>query len=283
MKKEYFPMMGMGLILFITEVLALFLSGFFQEYDLRAFNQEPSSVMNPIYFVLIIIGFTFLFLLINKFSSEKLIQILIGIAIFFTLNYSFMALIWKINPLKINQLIIISFLLTGAIVVVYFFNRKWYLLNVLGIFIAAGAAAIFGFSLRILPVIILLSALAIYDAIAVYKTKHMLNLAGSAIELKIPVLFVMPWKKNFSMNNQGIENGEKEAFFMGVGDAVMPSILVVSSFIYANSVTTIGAIVGSLIGFSLLSYLVLKGKPQAGLPLLNSASIIGFLIPYLLI
>ncbi len=41
----------------------------------------------------------------------------------------------------------------------------------------AGAAALFGISFGLLPAILLLSVLAVYDAISVYGTEHMLDLA----------------------------------------------------------------------------------------------------------
>ena len=40
----------------------------------------------------------------------------------------------------------------------------------------------------------------------------------------------------------------------------------------------LGALCGSLIGFIILMSFVLKGKPQAGLPLLNGGAILGFFI-----
>ena len=56
----------------------------------------------------------------------------------------------------------------------------------LGILIGAGVASIFGVSLDILPVIILLILLAVYDAISVYKTKHMITLAEGVIGSENP-------------------------------------------------------------------------------------------------
>jgi presenilin-like A22 family membrane protease len=41
--------------------------------------------------------------------------------------------------------------------------------------------------------------------------------------------------------------------------------------------------IGTLIGFTLLATLVMKGKPQAGLPLLCSGAILGYLVSSLLL
>lgn len=284
MKRKYFPMIGMGFLLVFTEGLAIFLSAFFKAKNLRAFNKEPGSLMNPVYLIVIILGFTAVFLVSQKFKLEKAIQLFIGFAVFVTLVYSFMGLIWQFYPIGIKNLVILAAAFSLALTSIYLKYRKWYIINILGLLVGGGAAAIFGFSLEIGPVLILLTALAIYDAIAVYKTEHMMDLAGSAIDLKIPIMFIMPWKKGFSLNKQNIDGEEKEAFFMGVGDTVMPSVLVVSAFIYSSNplVTSASVMIGSLIGFVFLSSFVLKGKAQAGLPLLNGGAILGYLTSYLL-
>jgi presenilin-like A22 family membrane protease len=45
----------------------------------------------------------------------------------------------------------------------------------------------------------------------------------------------------------------------------------------------LGTIAGSLIGLILLMRIVMKGNPQAGLPLLNTGALLGFFITYLLV
>jgi presenilin-like A22 family membrane protease len=127
--------------------------------------------------------------------------------------------------------------------------------------------------------------LAVYDAIAVYKTKHMVSLAESIVDLRIPVLFVLPRKRNFSLlREKGQDKGKsemEEAFFMGLGDAIIPSMLVVSAFVkYASVAPALGALIGTLAGYAVLSRIAGRGKPHAGLPFLNSGAIIGFVVGY---
>jgi presenilin-like A22 family membrane protease len=82
--------------------------------------------------------------------------------------------------------------------------------------------------------------------------------------------------------------------FMGLGDIVIPSLLIVSALsflpatesgigIAGNILVGIGTMIGILVGFSILMTYVMKGNPQAGLPLLNSGAIIGYLVTYLLV
>ncbi len=48
-------------------------------------------------------------------------------------------------------------------------------------------------------------------------------------------------------------------------------------------IVAIGTLIGGLIGFAVLMRFVVKGNPQAGLPLLNSGVIIGYLLTYYLV
>ncbi len=100
---------------------------------------------------------------------------------------------------------------------------EWYVIDILGILISGGAAAIFGISLTILPVIILLALLAVYDAVSVYRTKHMVDLAESVINMKTPpILVVVPKSLDYSYIKEGVEIKEKKedrggAYIMGMG------------------------------------------------------------------
>jgi presenilin-like A22 family membrane protease len=120
----------------------------------------------------------------------------------------------------------------------------------------------------------------------------MITLAEGVIDLKTPILFVIPKKRNYSFIREGIgklsEGGERSAFIMGMGDLIMPSILVVSANVFIEggrnlgfvnlpvNLPAIGAMIGSLAGLGVLLYFVNSGRPQAGLPPLNGGTIIGF-------
>jgi presenilin-like A22 family membrane protease len=200
-----------------------------------------------------------------------------------------------IIPLTIS---IVAALLLTIIVHKY---PEWYVVDTVGLVMAIGAVVILGVTFAILPAVVLLIILAIYDAISVYKTKHMITLADSVIDLNLPVLLVIPKKLSYSyrkekprLKEQLEEGKEREAMFMGLGDIVIPSLLIVSaiSFLPANSgafglttnvLVAIGTMIGILIGFSVLMRFVLKGNPQAGLPLLNSGALLGYAITYILV
>jgi presenilin-like A22 family membrane protease len=181
----------------------------------------------------------------------------------------------------------LSIVSAGTIVILLYKYPEWYVIDVSGIIVGAGAIAIFGISLGIFLVIVLLIGLAIYDAISVYKTKHMIDLADTVMDLKLPVLLVVPKIRHYSLIKETkslkekIKTGEeRDAFFMGLGDIVMPGILVASIYhnISDGLLLSLSVIIGTLIGFSILMIYVMRGKPQAGLPLLCSGAILGYVI-----
>ncbi|HEV8049536.1 MAG TPA: presenilin family intramembrane aspartyl protease PSH [Thermoplasmata archaeon] len=176
---------------------------------------------------------------------------------------------------------------------------QWYVVDLAG-FVAAGSLiALLGISFGILPTFILLLALMVYDAVAVYGTKHMLTLADVVTEMKVPILMVMPSESGFDYTRSGglksqqaKPREEREAMFMGLGDVVIPGTLVVSAFISlparafalgigGNLIAAFGALAGSLVGYLFLIRLVNRGNAQAGLPFLNGGAIAGYAVAYL--
>ena len=279
---------GMGLFITLTAVIALMLATPFEASDIKAF-QNPASIWNPIYFFIFIIGFTALILIVLRFGAKRLIYLFMLAAVAVTLYYVMDGLLLYLHasiaiPLFGSGLNVGALAITLILSLLLYKYPEWYVINATGLIIAGGAAAIFGISLIPELVVLLMIILAVYDAMSVYKTKHMVSLAESVIDLRIPILFVLPRKRNFStLNRQGLELGGGDAFFMGLGDAIIPSMLVVSAYVsYLSVVPALGALAGTLVGYSTLTRSSGKGNPHAGLPFLNTGSIIGFLIGLLL-
>lgn len=289
--KRLIPLAGMPIMLVIVEVVALLLSLPVQEAGIAAF-ENPESFANPLIFIGILLVFTLLLLILIKYRFQKIMAIIIAVSIFFTFIYIFAAITYTLVPDEFLGLILTFGLSLGATAILYRYP-EWYVIDTLGILIAAGAASIFGVSLEVLPVIVLLALLAVYDAISVYKTKHMITLAEGVIDLKTPILFVIPKKRSYSYVKEGIGpigegSGERGAFIMGMGDLIMPTILVVSANVFIKTgrigfinAASLGAIAGSVAGLVLLLWFVNKGKPQAGLPPINGGAILGFVIGFL--
>jgi len=299
----------MPLLLLAVEFGSILISLPVQAAGITAY-EDPTAIENPFFFILILLVFTGFLLLLIKFNLKKVIAVIIGLSIFLTFVYIFWALVYAvIGDSSFSQTILFTIaiaqfiftltiarfiILTLSILatVLLYVYPEWYVIDGLGILIAAGVAAIFGSSLVWYLVVLLLVLLAVYDAISVYKTKHMITLAEGVIDLKTPILFVIPKRRDYSFIRDGVgkldDGGERAAFIIGMGDLIMPSILVVSANFFLQgwrlfgiiNLPALGAMIGSLAGLAVLLHFVSSGKPQAGLPPLNGGTILGFLAGY---
>ncbi len=284
---KYTPLIGMALMLLLVQLIAVALSEPFEEQEFKAFS-NPEDPGNALIWMGIILIFTAIIFIIIKYNKKWLIQAFILIAVASTIYYVFFALFSMFLPEGLSNLLTIS--LSIALTFVLYKFPEWYVIDIIGVIVGAGASSIFGISLAIIPALVLLILLAVYDYIAVYRTKHMVALAEGVMDLKLPILLVIPKHWRYSFLTDKFDKEEREAFFMGLGDAVMPTILVISANTFVNAgyytlpligainIPAIGAIIGTLVGFSVLMGFVMKGKPQAGLPFLNGGVILGYIV-----
>ncbi|MDD2778172.1 MAG: presenilin family intramembrane aspartyl protease [Methanocellales archaeon] len=281
--KDHLLLGSMCLFLLAVQVIALLLVDPLNAQHMQAF-EDPQSILNPIWYMGMILAFTLFMLLIIKLDLRWVIRLIILVVVAFTLYLVFFVILSMIAPPTTS--FIGSIMLTTALTLLLYKYPEWYIIDITGILIGAGAAAMFGISLAILPTLILLIILAVYDAIAVYQTKHMVMLAEGMLDLRTPILFIIPKRWGYSFLDQTPKD-EKNAYFIGLGDVVVPTVLVVSAKVFIIStrfvnLPALGAIIGSLVGFAALIGLSRGEKPQAGLPFLNTGTILGFMIGYFL-
>jgi presenilin-like A22 family membrane protease len=285
-----FPMFLMGGLFVIIHLLSMLITKPFEDTGFQAF-EDANDPMNLLVFFVILIAVTVTILLIAKFWKKQFIQVIILGSIAYTSFFVFYPLLSFAFPYTTSTFLAV---IAAAILIVALIKHpEWYIINLCGIIVGVGAIGLFGISLSIFLVIILLIGLSIYDAISVYKTKHMIDLADAVMDLKLPVMLVVPKTRQYSIlkETKGLkekleEKEEREAFFMGLGDIVMPGILVVASFynIADNGfLIALSVMLGTLVGFAVLMTVVIKGKPQAGLPYLCSGAILGYIISSLLL
>ncbi len=288
---EVLPILLMAGLFVVVDMLAFWVTGPFEAAGEVAFV-TPDDPWNLVFFFTILIVFTAVILLIARYKKDRIIQAiflgstgLLGIYVFYPLLA--IALPWEASL----GLAVVFMAILVALLVKF---PEWYVLDISGVITAVGAIAMLGISLTVLIVLILLIGMALYDAISVYKTKHMIDLADTLIDLKLPILFVIPKKRDYSLikETKGLKEklaeGEKrEAFFMGVGDIVIPGILAVTAYHVLPAgqglIVALSVLAGTLVGFALLMTLVIKGKPQAGLPFLCPGAILGYVISSLLL
>jgi presenilin-like A22 family membrane protease len=286
--EKYIPVIGMAFMLLLVQLIAVALSTPLEENDFKAF-EDPEDTGNVFVWMAIILIFTGFIFLVIKLNKKWMIQAIILISVGWTLYYIFYALFSVFLPSEIN--LVLTIIISAGLTVLLYKFPEWYIIDITGVILGAGSASIFGISLDIVPTLLLLVVLLIYDYIAVYQTRHMVALAEGVMDLKLPILLVIPKHWKYSFLSEKFDKEDREAFFMGLGDAVMPTLLVVSANFFLKDTTfyqfpligglnlpAIGAILGTFLGFAVLMTLVMKGKPQAGLPFLNGGVILGYIV-----
>ena len=232
---------------------------------------------------------------------------------------------FEIGGVGVQYADIIGIVVAIVLMVALIIRPEWYVVNTAGILVGAGVSVMLGVSFVPWLVIIFMIGMAIYDHWAVNGSKHMLTLADTMIDLKLPILLVAPKDKDYSFLDEGdqvmTDRGSEahvelssesakaiptkpplkpvrkkksaDAMFMGLGDVIFPGILVISSMTFLSggagfgiwsgpTMVAFGTLIGGLCGYMVLMTKVARGKPQAGLPLLNGGSILGYLISALL-
>ena len=298
--------------------------------------EDPSDPTNSLFYIGAILVATLVMLAAMKYGVDRFLQGLIVFAAVFLSFYVFTVVVPPVFTLAgLNVLAVGLALALGVGLLVY---PEWYVIDAAGIVMGAGAAGLFGISFGLLPAIVLLVVLAVYDAISVYGTEHMLTLASGVMDLRLPVVLVIPLTLSYSFLEETgpetlegdpadgeLSNGaesadssgqnveaegdgnetaeaeleddepegpfERDAFFIGLGDAVIPAILVASAAFFrpgdpalldvpgiALTLPALGAMVGTIAGLLALMWMVMRGRAHAGLPLLNGGAIAGYLI-----
>jgi len=283
---DLLPFVAMGVFLLLVQIISVMLAQPMIDAGFQ-FTEDPDSIWNTIYYIGLILGFTGVILYAFKKNIKWMIHGFILFSVGATLYYVFLATF----AIFMNETasIILTLALSLALTVLLYLFPEWYVIDIIGILIGAGVTAIIGISFGVMPTLILLILLAVYDAISVYQTKHMLALAEGVMDMKVPILFVIPNHLNFSFRDYKYEkDAKREAFFMGLGDAVMPTILVVSANVFITegymnlpligllNMPALGAALGTIVGFAILMAVVARGNPQAGLPFLNTGAILGY-------
>jgi len=358
-----------GIFLFV-QLGALALVGPFESAGYQAVEDTDNPVNSLVYVVAILV-MTGVMLAIIKFGLEWILRALMVFAGAYISLFVLRVVIPPVVTVPVGGfgINLLAWLLAAGLGVALWVYPEWYVVDAAGVVMGAAAAGLFGISFGVLPALVLLVVLAVYDAISVYGTEHMLTLASGVMDLKVPIVLVVPLSLSYSyldaempdpvaeedeadtsegsggedaatedattedattedattedtategtVTEAAVNGGEavadadgdgkpespaaseaeesdtfdREALFIGLGDAVIPTVLVASAAFFApDSVPAVDllgfpvalpaltAMVGTLVGLVILLRMVLKGRAHAGLPLLNGGTIAGYLI-----
>ncbi|MCX6643138.1 MAG: presenilin family intramembrane aspartyl protease [Candidatus Bathyarchaeota archaeon] len=277
------PFLAMGSFFVLVDLLALYLTTTFNANGAILF-EDPNDPFNLLSIVTTTLMFSGAILV---FAKLRLIRIL-KIVFLFSTGSMIMIVVYflTIGVIADPLATILSSLFTVGLITLLVKHPEWYIVDITGVILGVGSAALFGISLNVPLVVILLTIMAVYDAISVYKTRHMIALADTFVALRIPAMLVVPNSRGYSfmadtqsLKSEPKQGGRRAAFFLGLGDIVFPGILVVSVFnnITGNGLTiAFSVMAGTLLGYIVLLRFAAGGKPQAGLPFLCTGALVGY-------
>ena len=240
MNKNTRPTIMMAGMLLASHILALILVLPFQQLGYNEAFDNPDDPTPLLFYIGFMLLFTGILLLIFKYRRGEMLKYFMyfafGMIVFYVMVVPFVYIFYYgtgINGRLLGDTATAAGLI-ATIVLMFFYAVKqdWRITNAVGVMVAAGAIGILGVNFSILPIFLFLTFLAIYDYIAVYKTKHMITLADGVLSLGVPMMLTAP-KKGVKLKaghkpKVGIKESlakkkERDALYMGLGDLITVS------------------------------------------------------------
>ncbi|MFH0927801.1 MAG: presenilin family intramembrane aspartyl protease, partial [Candidatus Micrarchaeota archaeon] len=185
MDKRFNPVFSIAAMFAITQIIGLaagilLLTTASHDPNVQYLSVSPiedaNSPLNALFMIgYVLVGAGGALLIMKYFRAKILFRLLELCVVGATVSVLCFAFIFAFSGLDFFTALALSVLLGGAFALIKFQMPK--LKNPAAILSSAGVGAMFGFSLGFLPALLFIVALAAYDYIAVFKTRHMLTLA----------------------------------------------------------------------------------------------------------
>ncbi|MFB6194975.1 MAG: presenilin family intramembrane aspartyl protease PSH, partial [Haloplanus sp.] len=157
----------------LVQVGALAMIGPFEAAGYRAVEDPSDPTNSLVYFAAILVA-TGAMLAAFKYAFERAVRAAVVLSSALVSWYVFSVVA---PPVVVGSVNLLALALSAGVAVALVVHPEWYVIDAAGVVMGIGAGALFGISFGLLPAIVLLSVLAVYDAISVYGTEHMLSLA----------------------------------------------------------------------------------------------------------
>ena len=247
MRKALF--LQLAAVFIATQLIGLTVAGVLIQENIKAtiVTENPEDIVNAIALIAYILVFTaFLLVFIRFFKGRALFKLLEALAIFST---SFIVFAVFVPDVAFMLAVLLVALRNSA-------ADNILARNFSAIIAIAGAGAVIGVSIGVIPALVFIALLSLYDIIAVFKTKHMVTMAKSITKRNLAFTVAFPTKEH--------------RFELGTGDLVIPLVFAVA-VLNATKEYALPALIlgGSLIGLLLTVNYSAKhvGKALPALPL----------------
>ncbi|MBN2251427.1 MAG: hypothetical protein JW724_05065 [Candidatus Altiarchaeota archaeon] len=217
-------------------------------------TEDSSSILQIIVYILIS---TTILLVLLKYKFDLVIRIFISLGLLGGLYITFTSLIGETGAIPATALLLASLWKKENILV----------MNATLIFAIPGIGSWIGASpaLGSVNTLILILALAVYDIVAVFGTRHMVTLAEGA-KGKIPLMFAIP------VGNRVLG--------LGTGDLAIPLVFTVAVLRDYTITQALITSIGGLIGLLALFFYILNKKDMVlpALPPITAGLVMGYVV-----
>ena len=218
-----------------------------------AVNEDINEPTNALfYFGFILIGAVFIIFMIRFLKTYG---ILFKLLEFFMISTSSSIVFYALSRLFLDyeHATIFGIAAGFAFAAVKFLFPK--AKNIAAVLATAGVGAIFGVSFGIVPAVLFLVLLPLYDFVAVFTTKHMVEMAEFIIKKDLAFTITA----QTSEGTPRFVEGERKRIDLGTGDIIAPIMLEVSVLPFGfNAVVMV--FLGATVSLAVFLYLFLNRK-----------------------
>jgi len=236
---------------------------------------------------------SFNYILMMIFFGTIILLLLIKFRLFSVWKVWFFLAIWSALVIALSVVVndILAIIISLAVTLLKYFKSNAIIHNLSEMFIYSGITILIAPLFTVFWAVMLLLAISVYDAIAVWKSKHMITLAKAQADNKLFAGLLIPYTKSKKAGKiklkipKGMEGKKVQSAILGGGDIAFPLMFAgsVMTFLIKSGLTKELAFFQTLI-ISLFAGVALtvlfikseKGKFYPAMPFLTAGCLLGY-------
>ena len=241
----------------------------FKELPYNITRPEVKQTLSFVYVLIAVIIGTLIALALVRTRKPTLWKLWYAVSVFICLSVSFSVFIGQYGAFWIALFFALFKTLRPSVIIH----------NITEVFVYAGIAAIFVPIMNVLAGIILLIFISIYDAYAVWKSKHMIKLAKFQTKTGVFAGLLIPYIRG---KIKGKKKIKVSTAILGGGDVAFPLIFAGVVMRYFGVLPALFVVIFTTIALSLLLFKSKQNRYYPAMPFLTAGSFVGFIIGLLI-
>jgi len=266
-----------------------------EKYNITGITPPPveNESTSWIYIIGAVLVGTVIVLLIIKFRTKRLWKVWFFMSVLITLTVAFAPFIDRLGQyLPKGYSLYITLLIAGSLAVYKVFRPNIFVHNLTEIFIYGGLAALIVPIINLVSAVALLIAISLYDMFAVWRSKHMVSMAKFQTESKVFAGLMLQYEpkgkihvhtkptKKVHLQSKG---GQVRSAILGGGDIAFP--LLFSGVILKTTASFINPLITTIFAAGALFGLLVYGKSNRfypAMPFISAGCFAGYGVVWLL-